>query len=331
MFRKIARRRLLQAAPLLAAPSLLAGLPRPARAADWPARPVRFIVSFTPGGTTDIIARLVGNALGEQWGQPVVVENRPGAGGNIGSEYVARADPDGYTVLVGSVGPLAVNQSLYSNPGFRTLEDFAPITELAGVPNILVVPASSPLHSVADLVAAAKKQPGKLSYGSTGVGTSSHLSGALADHMAGMATVHVPYRGAGALNDLLAGRVDFMYATMPSCIEHVRAGKLRALAVSSTYRSRAAPEVPTMVECGFPGFNASSWFGMVAPARTLPEVVRKIAGDTIALLRKPDIEAQMVNQGADPVASTPEEFRAFIAEEIARWGEVVKLSGAKAD
>jgi len=331
MFRTIARRRLLQVAPLLATPGLLAGLACPARAADWPTRPVRFIVSFTPGGTTDIIARLVGNALGEQWGQPVVVENRPGAGGNIGSEYVARADPDGYTVLVGSVGPLAVNQSLYSNPGFRTLEDFAPITELAGVPNILVVPANSPLHSAADLVAAAKKQPGKLSYGSTGVGTSSHLSGALADHMAGMTTVHVPYRGAGALNDLLAGRLDFMYATIPSCIEHVRAGKLRALAVSSLQRSRAAPEVPTMVECGFPGFNASSWFGMVAPAKTPPEVVRKIANDTIALLKNPDIEAQMVNQGADPVASTPEEFRAFIAEEIARWGEVVKLSGAKAD
>jgi len=306
-------------------------LPAAARAAEWPERPVRFIVSFTAGGTTDIIARLMGNVLSERWGQPVVVENRPGAGGNIGTEYVAHAEPDGYTLLVGSVGPLVVNQTLYRNPGFDTLRDFAPITELAGVPNILVVPASSELKSVADLVAKAKANPGKLSYGSTGVGTSSHLSAALADHMAGIKTVHVPYRGAGALNDLLTGRLDFMYATIPSCIEHVRAGRLRALAVSSTYRSRAAPEVPTMIESGFPGFDASSWFGVVAPKGTPPAIVQKIAADMIAVLKQPDIEKVMVEQGADPVASTPAEFRAFLEDQIPRWGEVVKLSGATVD
>ncbi|HWX47273.1 MAG TPA: tripartite tricarboxylate transporter substrate binding protein [Roseomonas sp.] len=318
------RRSLLLAAPLLALPAV-------GRAAQWPERPVRFIVSFTAGGTTDIIARLVGNVLSERWGQPVVVENRPGAGGNIGTEYVAHAEPDGYTLLVGSVGPLVVNQTLYRNPGFDTLRDFAPVTELAGVPNILVVPASSELKSVADLVAKAKANPGKLSYGSTGVGTSSHLSAALADHMAGIKTVHVPYRGAGALNDLLTGRLDFMYATIPSCIEHVRAGRLRALAVSSTYRSRAAPEVPTMIESGFPGFDASSWFGVVAPKGTPPAIVQKIAADMIAVLKQPDIEKVMVEQGADPVASTPAEFRAFLEDQIPRWGEVVKLSGATVD
>jgi tripartite-type tricarboxylate transporter receptor subunit TctC len=294
----------------------------------WPSRPVRLVVSFTPGGTTDIIARLLGATLSETWGQSVVIENRPGAGGNIGSEHVARSAPDGYTLLVGSVGPLAVNQSLVRNMPYDTLRDFAPITLLAGVPNILVVPAASPIRDVPGLVAAAKARPGQLSYGSTGVGTSAHLSGVMLDQMAGTRTLHVPYRGAVALNDLLAGRVDFMFATIPSVIGQIRDGRLRALAVSSTTRSRSSPDVPTMVELGYPEFDASSWFGMVAPAGTPPAIIEKITTDVHAVLARPQTAQTMIEQGADPVGNGPEAFRAFLAHEIGRWREIVRLAGA---
>ncbi|MBI0536080.1 tripartite tricarboxylate transporter substrate binding protein [Roseomonas sp. KE2513] len=314
------RRALLLAAPALA----LAG---PALAA-WPDRPVRIVVSFTAGGTTDIIARLVGNLLSERWGQPVVIENRAGAGGNIGTEYVARSAPDGYTLLVASVGPLAVNQSLYRTMPYDTRRDLAPISLLASVPNILVVAPDSPARSVAELVALAKQRPGGLSYGSTGVGTSSHLASAMMDGMAGVQTTHVPYRGAVALNDLLTRRIDFMFATIPSVIEQIRAGKLRALAVSTLARSRSSPEVPTMAELGFEGFDASSWFGILGPAGTPREVVERVSADAAAAVRRPDIERQMIEQGADPVGSTPEEFGAFLDKEIARWATVVRLSGA---
>jgi len=317
----IPRRALLPAIPAL----LLASR---ARAAPWPDRPVRIVVSFTAGGTTDIIARIVGNLLSERWGQPVVIENRPGAGGNIGTEYVVRAAPDGYTLLVASVGPLAVNMSLYRTMPYDTRKDLAPISLLAGVPNILVVAPDFPARSVAELVALAKARPGSLSYGSTGVGTSSHLSGALLDSMAGIQTIHVPYRGAVALNDLLSRRLDFMFATIPSVIEQIRGGKLRAMAVSSLQRSRSAPEVPAMAELGFPGFDASSWFGMAAPTSTPDEIVRKISADVAAILRRPEIERQMVDQGADPVGGTPAEFGAYIDSEIRRWSEVVRTAGA---
>ncbi len=315
------RRNLLLAAPALA-------LAASARAAAWPERPVRIVVSFTAGGTTDIIARLVGNHLSERWGQPVVIENRPGAGGNIGTEFVVRSAPDGYTLLVGSVGPLAVNQSLYRSMPYDTRRDLAPATLLAGVPNILVVVPDHPARNVQALVQMAKEKPGGLSYGSTGVGTSSHLSGALMDQMAGIQTTHVPYRGAIALNDLLSRRIDFMFATIPSVIEQIRAGKLRALAVSGLQRSRAVPEVPAMAELGFPGFDASSWFGVVAPANTPPDILRKISADAAAILKRPDIEKQMVDQGADPVGNTPAEFAAYIDSEIRRWAEVVRIAGA---
>jgi tripartite-type tricarboxylate transporter receptor subunit TctC len=321
------RRALLAAPPLLA----LAGRRAFAQGSNWPDRPVRIVVSFTPGGTTDIIARLVGSQLSERWGQSVVIDNRPGAGGNIGTEHVVRSPPDGYTLLVGSVGPLAVNQSLYRNISYNTLRDLAPITLLAGVPNILVISPNLRVNSVQELVEEAKRRPGQVSYGSTGVGTSAHLSGAMMEHMAGLRMVHVPYRGAVVLNDLLASRIDFSFATMPSVMEHVRSGRLKPLAVSSLHRSRAAPEVPTMVECGFEGFDASSWFGMAAPARTPPEIVRKIASDVSAILKQPDIERQMVEQGADPVGNTPEEFAAYIDHEIKRWTVIVRASGASVD
>ncbi|MFC0385209.1 tripartite tricarboxylate transporter substrate binding protein [Muricoccus vinaceus] len=314
------RRALLLSSPLLAKPALAQR--------RWPERPVRIVVSFTAGGTTDIIARIVGNLLSERWGQPVVIENRAGAGGNIGTEYVARSAPDGYTLLVASVGPLAVNQSLYRTMPYDTRRDLAPVTLLANVPNILVVAPDSPARGVADLVALAKARPGQLSYGSTGVGTSSHLSSAMMDQMAGVQTTHVPYRGAVALNDLMSGRIDFMFATIPSVIEQIRGGKLRALAVSTLKRSRSSPDVPTMEEQGFPGFDASSWFGILGPAGIPREVVDRASADAAAAMRRPDIERQMVEQGADPVGSTPAEFGTFLDAEIARWAGIVRLSGA---
>ena len=314
--------------PLLLAAPLLAMASRARAQAGWPDRPVRIIVAFTAGGTTDIIARIVGAQLSQMWGQPVVVENRPGAGGNIGTEFVVRSAPDGYTLIIGSNGPLAVNQSLYRTMPYDARRDLAAITLLAEVSNILVVSPSSPIRSVTDLVARAKAQPGRLSYGSTGVGTAAHLAGALLDQMAGIETLHVPYRGAVAVNDLLSGRLDCMFATAPSVIEQVRQGQLRAIAVSSRRRSRNLPDLPTMIESGFPGFDASSWFGMAAPARTPPAVVNKIATDTIAVLRRPEIERQLIEGGAEPVANTPAEFTAFIASEMTRWAEIVRKAGA---
>ncbi len=318
-------RRATLALPLLA-------LPGRVQAQDvYPSRPVRIVVSFTAGGTTDIIARLVGQKLSERWGQPVVIDNRPGAGGNIGTHHVAQSPPDGYTLAVGSVGPLAVNTSLYRNMPYDPRRDLAAVTLLAGVPNVLIVRPDFPARNVAELVAEAKRRPGQLSYASTGAGTSSHLSGVMLDRMAGIETVHVPYRGAVALNDMLAGRVQFMFATIPSVIEQIRGGQFRAMAVSSTERSRSLPDVPTMVELGYPEFDASSWFGMVAPARTPPAIINKIAEDVHAILRDPAIERQMIDQGADPVGNGPQAFAAFIAREVDRWAAIVRAANATAD
>ncbi len=325
----LTRRSLFLSAPALSLANSLSAFP--ARATTWPDRPVRLIVSFTPGGTTDIIARLVGSHLSERWGQPVVIENRPGAGGNIGTEFAIRSAPDGYTLLVGSNGPLAVNQSLYRNLSYDARKDVAPVTLLADVPNALVVPSGSPLWSVGDIVEQAKRAPGRLSYGSTGIGTASHLAGALLDQMAGIQTIHIPYRGALALNDLLSRRLNYMFATIPSVMEQIRGGALRALAVSSLKRSRSLPEVPTMIEAGYPGFNASAWFGVVAPAATPPEIIAKIAADAAAAVRDPIIERQMIEQGADPIGNSPAEFKAYIASEVPRWAEIVRKSGATVD
>jgi tripartite-type tricarboxylate transporter receptor subunit TctC len=315
-------RRATLALPLLALPGAVRAQ------AGFPSRPVRIVVAFTAGGTTDIIARLVGSQLERRWGQPIVIDNRPGAGGNIGTEAVVRSAPDGYTLLVGSVGPLAVNVSLYRNMPYDPRRDLQAVTLLAGVPNVLIVRPDFPARDVPQLIAEAKRRPGQLTYASTGSGTSSHLSGVMLDRMAGIETIHVPYRGAVALTDLLAGRVDYMFATIPSVIEQIRSGRFRPMAVSSTARSRSLPEVPTMVELGFPEFDASSWFGMVAPARTPMEIVNKIAEDVHAVLRQPEIERQMIEQGADPVGNGPQAFATFIEREVRRWSDIVRASGA---
>ena len=299
----------------------------------WPNRPITIIVAFSPGGSTDIVARLVAEEMRKAWGQPVMVENKPGGGGNIGSAMVARARPDGYTLLMGSVGPLAINATLYANMPYDNLKDFTPITQVVHVPNMLVVnPALMPVRTFDEFVKLARANPGKYFYASTGIGTSSHLSGELLKMMTGIETTHVPYKGAVALNDVLSGREGlFMFSTIPAAIQLVRAGRLRALAVTSLTRSTAVPDVPTVAESGYPDFEASSWFGLVGPADLPREIVLKIQSEVARILKLPEVRNKLVAQGADPVGSTPEEFAAYIRAETAKWAKVVKVSGAKAD
>ncbi|HSS70509.1 MAG TPA: tripartite tricarboxylate transporter substrate binding protein [Casimicrobiaceae bacterium] len=298
----------------------------------YPSRQITLVVGFTAGGSTDIVTRLIAEEMRKSWGQPVVVDNRPGAGGNIGAAMVAKARPDGYTLLVGSVGPLAINASLYASMPYDNLKDFTPISLIVHVPNMLVVnPAAMPVHSFAEFVALVKANPGKYFFASTGTGTSSHLSGELLKSMAGLEATHVPYKGAVALNDLLSGeQVHFMFATIPSVIEFVRAGRLRALAVTSKTRSAAVPEIPTVAESGFPEFEASSCFGLLGPAELPREIVLKLQSEVVRALKVPELRAKLVQQGADPVGSTPEEFSAYMRAETAKWAKVVKASGATA-
>jgi len=300
---------------------------------SYPNRPITMVVGFTAGGSTDIVTRLVAEEMRKTWGQPVVVDNRPGAGGNIGAAIVAKAKPDGYTLLVGSVGPLAINASLYSTMPYDNLKDFTPVSLIVHVPNMLVVnPAAMPVNSFAEFVALVKANPGKYFFSSTGTGTSSHLSGELLKTMAGLDATHVPYKGAVALNDLLSGeQVHFMFATIPSVIELVRAGRLRALAVTSKTRSAAVPDIPTIAELGYPAFEASSWFGLLGPAGLPRDIVMALQAEVVRALKVPELRAKLVQQGADPVGSTPEEFAAYMGTETAKWAKVVKASGAKAD
>lgn len=304
-----------------------------ANAVDYPTQPIRIVVGFSAGGTTDIIARLVGQELSQKWGQPVTIDNRPGAGGNIGAEVVVKAKPDGYTLLVGSVGPLAVNASLYKNMPYDNLKDLTPITLIAHVPNILVVnPKNVPAKTFDEFLALAKANPGKYFFASTGSGTSSHLSGELLKVRAGIEMTHVPYKGAVALNDLLGGdSVHCMFATIPSVISHIKAGSLRPLAVSSITRSAGVPDVPTVAESGFPGFDASSWFGLAGPAGMPREIVDKLQTEVARILKEPAMRQKFIEQGSDPVGNTPEEFAAYMRAETAKWAELIKLSGAKAD
>ncbi|RZM03561.1 MAG: tripartite tricarboxylate transporter substrate binding protein [Variovorax sp.] len=303
----------------------LAGLAQSA----YPARPVKVVVAFTAGGTTDILARAVTNKLTDKLGQPFVIDNKPGGGGNIGTEMVVRAPADGYTLIVNSVGPMAVNQTLYRNLPYDPLKDLVPVVQIADVPNVLVVHNDVPATTLEEFVAYAKKNPGKLSYGSTGVGTSSHLSSYMLSQRSGADTLHVPYKGSGALNDLLAGRLQFMFATIPSVIQHIKAGKLRAIAVSSAQPSRSLPGVPTIAEKGFPGFEAGSWFGFFAPKGTPPQVVALLNRTVNDIL--PSLSDQMVREGADPVGGSPEQFGRFTQQEFEKWARIVKASGATAE
>ncbi|MGV3573079.1 MAG: Bug family tripartite tricarboxylate transporter substrate binding protein [Ramlibacter sp.] len=306
-----------------------AWLATPAAAQDYPAKPVKVIVAFTAGGTTDILARAVSQKLTERFKQNFIVDNKPGAGGNLGTEQAARAAPDGYTLIVNSVGPIAVNPSLFKKLNINPLVDLVPVVQIADVPNVLVVHPDVPAKSLQELLAYAKANPGKLNYGSTGIGTSSHLSGFMLSKRSGAETVHVPYKGADALKDLLAGRVQFMFATIPSVIQHIHAGKLRALAVTSAKRSRSLPDAPTVAESGFPGFEAGSWFGFFAPKGTPDGVIAELNKAVNEAL--PPLEAQMVREGADPVGGSPAQFSQFVHREYEKWKVIVRDSGATAD
>ncbi len=300
-----------------------------AQATDYPNKPVRVVVAFTAGGTTDILARAISQKLSERFKQSFVIDNRPGGGGNIGTEMAARAAPDGYTLIVNSVGPMAVNPSLFKKLNINPLVDLVPVVQIADVPNVLVVHPSLPVKSVEEFIAYARANPGKLNYGSTGVGTSSHLSGFMLSKRIGAETTHIPYKGADALTDLLAGRVQFMFATIPSVIQHIHAGKLRAIAVSSARRSRSLPEVPTVADSGFPGFEAGSWFGFFAPKGTPESVIVTLNKAVNEAL--PALEAQMIREGADPVGGSPAQFGQFVQKEYEKWKLIVRDSGASAE
>jgi len=297
-----------------------------AQAPSYPNKPVRVVVAFTAGGTTDILARAVSQKLAESLKQPFVIENKPGAGGNLGTEFVVRSPPDGYTLIVNSVGPMAVNKTLFKNLAYDPLADLVPIVQIADVPNVLVVHPDVPANTLDEFIAHLKASPNKLSYGSTGVGTSSHLSSFMLSKRVGAETQHIPYKGADALNDLLAGRTQFMFATIPSVIGFIKAGRLRALAVSSVQRSRSLPEVPTVAEKGFPGFSAGSWFGFFAPKGTpaaVIAVINKSVNDAL-----PSLEAQLVREGADPVGGSAAQFAQFTQQEFEKWRTIVRESGA---
>lgn len=323
---RLASRRQLcsMAAAALAIPWL--STPLLAQEARWPAKPVRVVVAFSAGGTTDILARAVAQKLGEKLGQPFVIDNKPGGGGNIGTAEVVRAVPDGYTLIVNSVGPIAINQTLYRKLPYDPLKDLVPIVQIADVPNVLVVHPSVPAKTFDEFISYLKRSPGKLSYGSTGVGTSSHLASYMLGERAGAQQLHIPYKGANALNDLLAGRLEFMFATIPSVIQHVHAGKLRALAVSSLQPSRSLPGIPTVAEKGFSGFEAGSWFGFFGPKGLPAPIIAQLNQAVNEIL--PSLEAQMIREGADPVGGTPEQFGQFTRKEHAKWAKIVKDSGA---
>jgi tripartite-type tricarboxylate transporter receptor subunit TctC len=313
------------------AATLLAAAPAQAQQ-DWPNRTVKIVVAFTAGGTTDILARMIGQRFADKFKQPFIVENKPGGAGNIGTEFVIRAPADGYTIMANSVGPAAVNPSLFAGKiNFNAVTDLDPIGQIADVPNVLVVHPSTNIKTMEEFLKYAKANPENLNYASTGIGTSSHLSGFLLSSKAGLKAEHIPYKGAEALKDLLAGRVQFMFATIPSVIQHIKAGKLTAIAVSSKNRSRSMPEVPTVAESGFPGFEAGSWFGFFAPKNMPRDVVLALNKALNEALTDKEIDARLVLDGADPKPGTPEEFGAFVKAEYHKWAEVVKASGAKAN
>ena len=298
----------------------------------FPSKLITIIVPFSAGGTTDILARIVAQGLTTELGQPVVIDNRPGAGGNIGGLLASKAPADGYTLLMGTVGTHAINASLYKKMPFDPVKDFAPLTRVANVPNLLVANPKQPYKSVKELIAYAKAHPGQVNYASSGSGTSIHLSGELFKSMTKVDMVNVPYKGsAPAVTDLLGNQVGIMFDNMPSAIQHVRSGKLVPLAVTTAKRSPELPDVPTIAEAGVPGYEATSWFGMLAPAATPAPIVAKLNAALVKVLAQPDVKKKINDQGAEVYSETPAQFAAFIKSESVKWGKVVRESGAVAD
>jgi len=313
------------------APIAAAVVSHGALAQGFPAKPIRLVVPSAAGGSTDTISRILGHRLAGALGQSVVVDNRPGAGGNIGAEFVAKSAPDGYTLLV-PFGGFAVNATLYRKLPFDPVKDFEPVIQLCSVTGILVVNPALPVKSVGELIALAKARPGELNFASAGSGTVTHLAGELFKSMAGINIVHVPYRGSGpALNDLLGGQVPIMFPNMPGTIQHVQTGRLRVLAVNSLKRSPLLPDVPTIAESGVPGYEASTWFGVLAPAGTPTDVVDRLNVEIGRVLSAPELTDHFGKEGAVAVGGTPEQFRVFIKAEIEKWGTVVRASGARVD
>ena len=301
-------------------------------AQPYPSKPIRIVNAFAPGGPADLLARLVAQKLQEAWGQPVIVESKTGAAGNIGMEFVAKAPPDGYTLGVGPTGNLVVNQHIFAKLPYDPFKDFAPITLLATVENVLVVNADVPAKTVQELVALARAKPGTLNFASPGSGSQAHLAGELLKSMTGIDIVHVAYKGTGpALNDLMGGQVTMMFSQMSSALPHVKSGKLRALGVASPRRSAAAPEVRTVAEQGLAGFEAVSWYALIAPSGTPAEIIDKLQQEVARLLQLPDVKEKLAGLGAEPVGNTPAELAARMRAESARWAQVVKAAGIKAD
>ena len=303
-----------------------------AAAQTYPTKPVHLVVPYPAGGPVDVLARILGEKLSESLGKPFVVDDRPGASGTVGSEFVARAAPDGYTLVVGNNATHATNESLFKNLRYETLRDFAPIGLVATVTNVLVVNPKLPVHSVADLIAYAKARPGKLNYASSGSGSAAHLTAEMFKLMTGTDIIHVPYRGAApAATDLLAGQVALMFASAPTVFQYVKAGQLRGLAVTSATRWSGLPELPTMAEAGVPGFTSDVWFGLFAPAGTPGDVVRRLNAATVSAGASADTRDKLAAQGFTVTTDTPEEFRAFVAAEVTKWAKVIRESGAHVD
>jgi len=310
---------------LLTAVQSLAGYAQTTQAQIYPARPIRFIVPFPPGGSTDIYARIIAPRLSEKLGQQVVVDNRAGAGGALGAELAAKAPPDGYTIWLGQTNNLAIGPAMRARNSYDPIRDFSPITLLMRAPQVMVVNAGSPITSVNDLVAAAKKNPGSMSFASAGIGSGGHLSGELFNQAAGINIVHVPYKGAApAMIDLLGGRITYLATSLASAAQFMKEDKIKALATTGTQRARMLPDVPTVAEAAIPGFDVESWHGMLAPAKVPREVVLRLNRDIVSILGQPEVRKLLLSEGGDITPTTPEEFAAFLRTEVTKWARVIK-------
>lgn len=303
-----------------------------AHAEEWPSKPVRVVVPFAAAGTSDVVMRILANELSAVWKVPVVVDNRPGAGGNIGTELVARSAPDGYTMVLGATATHGINISLYSKLGFDPVKDFEPVSLVASTPSVVAVNPSLPVNSLQQLVAYAKSRPGEVYFGSPGNGTTHHLAGELFNSSTGTKMVHVPYRSTGAaITDTIAGQIQVIIDTLPSSMSFVKTHRLKVLAVTGKQRDPALPEVPTMAEAGVPGYEVTAWYGLLMPAGTPQHIVKKVSEDVARIVRTPEPRAKLLAQGATPVGSTPEQLAEHIRQEISKWAVVIKSSGAKVD
>ncbi len=320
-------------AAFVACALILAATPvHDAAAQAFPSKPVKLVIPFPPGGSLDNIGRLIAQKLSEAWGQQVVIENKPGAGGNIGADLVAKSPADGYAVVMGALSTHAVNPNLYAKMPYDAAKDFAPISLVAITPNVLIVNAAMPVTSVKEMIAYAKANPGRTNFGSGSNGSAGHLAGELFKLETGTDVAHIPYKGgAPALQALLAGDTQFMFDNLANAMAQVKGGKVRAIAVTTAQRSKLAPDLPTMAEAGMPGFDISTWFGLLAPAGTPPDVIAKWNADVVKVLNSPDVREKMFAQGAEPSPQTPAEFASFIAREREKYARIVKASGAKVD